>query len=606
MDFINKGLKQVVMLMALVFSVSFAFASVNVLDVSFTENVNEYVTYNPQVAGTGLYFDANENQSYYNLTGEIFIENTHPTEAVERVVLNISNIADIYNVVNSAGKTAYLTEFNTASDYMILTIPDLAAGDNTTFTYNINTSNVAPALNLTTSYSDTKVFAGLPITVTDDLSNNLNASNYPDNCIYDINITQNAMDYNQSGTILNFSFNAASMAGTDSGNAAFSGANRVIDWNVRAASCLNSTQSTDINYEVLTPAGISTANDYQMINSTITYKMNNTISRANLVSIAAISADLDLDFQKYLNTTLTGDNATWRITPEVTSASNILVNLTTVTLWVSTRNGTGTGFTNPSIIDNDTISGAQLLNVLTPNYLINSTLSPWNNSGNGWFFNYTFSSSPIVWMDLTSNIVDDGIQLSNRSITYGNNTIYIKEIYLVTGYWLQISRNITRLADDNYSIFITVTNLGTSPTPSGQIVQVYNFIPNTFALTSPFVYGASTWHSTTNASEVLNDPIYNGTMYQYAINPLNVDGVSLAAFEGGTENDTWTLEYNISGSGEFDFEDLFLTGVDPLHVEEYGSTKALSIDGAYSVLSNSLEVVLGFTALVVAALALLL
>lgn len=601
----NSSINQVkkgFLLLILLFSVIFVNGAANVIDVVVSENVYEYTTYNPNVAGSGIYFDANENESSYTLSGNLTITNTHSTESVNNVVLNISS-ENIYSLAFSTGATGYVTLVDSVNNYSIITVPDLASGASSTFTYSINTTNIAPPLNLTTSYADTKVFAGLPMTVTDTLENSMNSGTYPVNCIYSINITQNAMTADVNGTLYNFTFDSATEAGSDAANVSFDALNRTLTWDVWGGSCFYSTNTTDINYDVLSPATIPVAGDYGIVNSTIRYSVNTSISLLTVSSINAI-LDVDPEFQKYLNNTLSGDNATWRVSAAVNNPTNISINLTEVTLWVSQRNGTGTGFTNPSLIENDTISNTPSTITLTPNFLLNSSTGNWNNTGSEWYFNSTFSSSPIVWMNLQNNIIDDGIQLTDRSITYGDNSIYVKELYIATGYWLQVTKNITRLSEGNYSILVTVLNRGTSPTPTGQVVMVYNFIPNTFNLTSSFAYSASTWYSTSVANETLNDPVYNGTMFQFGLLPAtNPYDSSLAAYGSGPNaNNTWTVEYNISGSGEFNFDDLFLSGVDPLNVQEVGATKALSVESIYGMISAKFEYVLVGVAVVASVL----
>lgn len=574
------------------FSVFLVSGAANIVDVVISENAYEYVTYNPNVAGAGLYFNANENESAYVLNGTITIRNPHSTETVQSVVLNISS-ANLYNLAFSSGSTGYVTLVDTVNNYSIITIPDLGNGATSTFTYLINTTRVAPPLNFTASYADTKVFAGLPLQITDNIQNNLNVASYPINCIYGINITQNAMTATVNGTGYNFTFDSTSEAGTDATNVTFDAQNRTLYWNVQAGSCLNSTNRTDINYNIVSPANIPVAGDYGIINATLKYSINASISRAQISTINAI-LDVDGEFQKYMNNTLTGDNASWRISAAIQNPTNVTINLTQVTMWVSVRNGTGTGFTNPSLIDNDTISGNQLLRTLTPNFLLNSSTSNWNNTGSEWYFNSTFSSSPIVWMNHQNFIVNDGVQLTNRSVSYGNNSIYVKELYVATGYWLQVTKNITRVAEGNYTILVTVLNRGSSPTPTGQVVMVYNFIPNTFNLSSQMVFSSSTWYNTTSANQTLNDTNYNGTMYQFGLLPLtNPYTSSLAAYGSGSNtNNTWTVTYNVSGTGQFQFDDLFLSGVDPLNVQEYGATKSLTLESVYGMISSKVEYVL--------------
>lgn len=574
------------------FSVILVSGAANIVDVVISENAYEYVTYNPNVAGSGTYYDTNENESAYTLNGSIIVRNTHSTEAVQNLVLNVSS-ANIYSMAFVSGSTGYVTSVNTISNYTILTIPDLGAGTSSRFTYLINTTRVAPPLNFTASYADTKVFAGLPLTIYDTIQNNLNSTLYPVNCIYGINITQNAMTANVNGSLHNFTFDSATEAGTDSANVAFDAINRTLYWNVQAGSCLYSTNTTDINYDIVSPADMPVAGDYGIINATIMYSLNASISRAQISSINAV-LDIDGEFQKYMNNTLAGDNATWRISAAIQNPSNVTINLTQVTMWVSVRNGTGTGFTNPSLIDNDTISATPLLRTLTPNFLLNSSTGNWNNTGSEWYFNSTFSSSPIVWMNHQNFIVNDGIQLTNRSVSYGNNSVYVKELYVTTGYWLQVTKNITRTAEGNYTILVTVLNRGSSPTPTGQAVMVYNFIPNTFNLTSTMSFSSSTWYTTSSANQTLNDPNYNGTMYQFGIlAATNPYSSSLAAYgSGANTNNTWSVTYNVSGSGQFEFDDLFLSGVDPLNVQEYGATKSLSLESVYGMISSRVEYVL--------------
>lgn len=596
-------LKSLLAFLVMSLFISSIHAASQVLNVEFNEYVEEDVLYNPLNSPSGEYFDTTEQQRKYNLSGQIFVENTHATQAIQNVLLNVTGISDIYNISQIAGSQGYISEFNITQDYMLIYIPDLGAGSNVTFSYKINTSNITPPLNYTSSYSESRIFSGLPITITDVLENTLNSTAFSDTCIYDINVSQLALGLNSSGTILNSTFVPSSLAGSDAGNVVFSANNRTLNWSVLSSGCLTSGNTTDISYDLRTPTGVNSADDYKIVNSTTNYKFNSTFSGVSLSNSYAL-LDLDLEFEKYLNNTLTGDNATWRITSQAFNPTDINVNLTQVTLWVSQRNGTGTGFTNPALRDSDTITGADLIRSYSPNMLLNSTTGAWNNTGSEWFFNYTFSSSPIVWMDAQNEIIDDGLQMVNRSISYGQNQVYVKEIYIATGYWLQVSKNITRLSDEYFNVKIDVVNLGTSPTPSGQVVQIYNFVPNTFSLNGSIVFSSSPWYTTVSTNETLTDPTYNGTMFQFGLLPSsNPANSSLASYGGSiTQNNSWSATYNVTGSGEFAYDDLFLTGADPLNVQEYGSTQSISVEGVYSTIVAKTEYVLAGVAAVVAML----
>lgn len=192
----------------LILSINTLFAAVNVIDVSINENVYQEVLYNPLKAGGGYWYDSNENQSVYNLSGSVVISNNHPTDAVNDIVINLTGISNIMNFSYGQGSIGYVLEENLTNDNILLLIPDLGPGQNSTFTYNINLSNRAPPLNFSTSYSDSRIFAGLPLTVNDMVENTLNSSEFPNNCIYNITIIQNALTANDS-LLSNFTFDSS-------------------------------------------------------------------------------------------------------------------------------------------------------------------------------------------------------------------------------------------------------------------------------------------------------------------------------------------------------------------------------------------------------------
>lgn len=591
--------KTLIGIFALIMSLQFVAAAVNVVDVEITEDVYQAITFNPLSAGSGSFYGPGEDQTAYTITGKVIVRNNHPTDSVNNVVVNLTGISNTSGLVFDSGSAGVVSSVDVGGDFAILTIGDLANGSNSTFNYTVTATNIEPFLNLEPSYN-ANVFSGLAVSVTDVVENQMNSTLYPENCLYDINIVQDALTLNDSGILRNFTFDNSTLTGGDASNASFSADNRTLTWNFQNSGCLNAGETNNISFDVNSPTAVASAQDYFMTNSTITYSVNTSISRMSVASIGAIT-DLEVSFEKYQVNILNGDNATWQITADVLSQSDITVNLTSVTLWVSQRNGTGTGFTNPSLVDVDTVSGENLTTAYIPNVFLNSSLDAWNNTGSEWLFNYTFSSSPIVWMDLENNVVDDSVQLTDRSITYGADEIYVKEIYVATGYWLEITKNITRLSEASYNILISVANLGTSPTPNSQVVVVYNFLPVLFTLDTPFSFQSSPWYTSEETNTTLNDVVYNGTMYQYGIIPNANPSNSSLDFYGGAanQNNTWSVTYNISGTGEFNFDDLFLTGVDPLNVQEVGATKSLSVENMYKILSAKGEYILSGLAVLI-------
>ena len=75
MEFNFSALKKLILPFMLILTLTAVNAASNVIDVQVTENVYEVVNYDPLTAGSGQYFDANEQQSIYSLNGTIFIIN---------------------------------------------------------------------------------------------------------------------------------------------------------------------------------------------------------------------------------------------------------------------------------------------------------------------------------------------------------------------------------------------------------------------------------------------------------------------------------------------------------------------------------------------------
>ena len=78
-------------------------------------------------------------------------------------------------------------------------------------------------------------------------------------------------------------------------------------------------------------------------------------------------------------------NVTWNVTGNFNVDSNISYLLESYTLWVSKRKVSG-NFTDPSTVDQDTVSGVDLKVQYSPFIIVNST-NPWVSEG--WIFNYT-------------------------------------------------------------------------------------------------------------------------------------------------------------------------------------------------------------------------
>ena len=571
-------------LWAVIFGLLLLAFSANAVSEQILVEMNEYVDqevlYNPLKTGSGIWFDANENQSSYNITGYITVTNTNPDgDVMSDIYISFDNTANMTLPTLDSGRTGTFISNDPSSGGLVLHIPELLNGENSVWIYYVNTTAIRSPLNFTSSYSDSKLLAGDPVTVTDTVQNVFdNASFQIDTCIYGINITQVTVPVDFSGIPQNFYFSPLTTAGTDAGNVSYVLAtNMTQSWNLWGGNCFYKTNTTDINYEIVTPYNIPSTTHYSMINTTLKYSLNNTISHLRLIDIKSIS-EADLNFEKKIvapsHPTLYGSNVTWNVTGYFETGKNITYNLTSVTLWVSQRNVNGS-YTDPNTIDNDTISNATLQVNLTPNAFVNSSLS-WASPS--WLFNYSDVPSPIVWMKGNFTIQNDGVQLINRSVTQNGTDMYIKEIYLILGYWLEIEKNVTSVGTDLYNIKINVHNKGNQVTPADTVVTVYDFVPANYNLSGTMVFQTSPWYTTADANNTVVGE-FNGTLYQFGLLPTGASGLN-TSFDAGpasTENTTWSVEYNVTGYGDYKVMDVFITGLDPQQVDGAGSSKSVIV-----------------------------
>ncbi len=561
-----------------IFGLNLVYSSSQVIDVDINEYIYETVSYNPLLSGSGIWYDNYENQSNYNLYGEINISNLNSVETIYSVYLNFSNFTGITNLTFQNGYTSFVNENSTS---LSVYIPELPPNSWTFLNYTINTSLFSPPLNLTSNYSDVSVLTRGNFIIQDNIGNYLDSSFYSDNCVYNVSLEQRTNSFDLNTSVVNFTFESGSIGGLDSSNVTLVN-DRYLQWDLYNGGCIYSSNETNIFYQVNVP-NITIQDTYSFMNSTIYYSLNSSLSGLSIDSNSAI-LNLNNTLRKRASEWVGSGEAIWEVYGKVQNPSNITINLESVSFWVSTRNSLGGGFTNPADIDSDSQNNETLLIIYTPNSILNSTTGSWDNDPSFWNFNYSLTSSPIVWMDLESTLLDDGIQFGNSKFSYSNDKLYIKQIYVATGYWLELTKDITRLSDETYNIKINLKNLGSSQTPSNQVVLVYNFLPNNFNLESSMVSSTSTWYTTDTASKAINEVNYNGTMYQFALTPTNIYNSSLDANLGSLNSrNTWSVTYNVSGSGEFNLEDLFLAGVDPLQVEGYGGSDSLTSEAFYGV-----------------------
>jgi hypothetical protein len=290
------------------------------------------------------------------------------------------------------------------------------------------------------------------------------------------------------------------------------------------------------------------------------YNIGATASRLGIDSVRARS-EVNFTTSKQVigpQDNTSSRNVTWQSLPAVGTYLNITFTLEKVTLWV-------TSTLDPNIVVGD------LNTTYTPSQQINQTVT-W--AGSAWLFNFTDGSDsvtappPIVWIKPYWIITNTGGQILNQSITQNGTDIYIKYIYVVNGYWLEVNKNVTSTANNSYDIRVWVHNRGNGHTPQNLTVTVYDFIQSNFV-----AYGFSPAYN--NASNVSGQ--FSGVAYQWDVG-LRTNLSTSFAPEGDPSNlDEFYMSYTVNGTGDFKVSDLYIVGLDPRSVDGAGTHEGISV-----------------------------
>lgn len=556
---------------------SFSFATQNSVLVKINEFSTQNMTFNPN---SGWRNNLNLNNS-----GLIEILNINPSgENLSDVYVYLDNASLISNFSLVSGEFANVTKISN-NEYLIH-IPELLNGNFSLLNYTISNFVVSP-LKFNTTYTKNKLFVGDNLSVSDFVENTFNNLSSQNSCIYNISVVESLIPIGNS-SFDTFSYVPATLGGTDSGNVVFSGSNKILNWTVNSNACLNKGSILDINYNVTAPTFIPTSGKYNFSNVVLTYNMNETFSNLRVKDILAISSG-NLTINKKIvapsDPILYGTNVTWQVNGSFVNPTSLNYLLETSSFWVSKRNVDGL-YTNISKIDVDGISGASLKLNLTPNLIVNSS-NPFFSSN--WFFNYSDVPSPITWMSVNFTLANDGVQILNKSFSKSNNSFYSKEVALVSGYFLEIEKNVTSIGNNLYNVKINVKNRGTQATPVGSVVTLYDYLPGNFSQVSSFSYSPSTWFNVVNNSNLVSGGQFNGKLIKWGIVPTNYLNVSFNKGPINNSNNSLSISYNISGSGNYKFTDVFVVGLDPEKVNGAGSSKAIIFKDIYSKIAGFKE-----------------
>lgn len=454
-----------------------------------------------------------------------------------------------------------LTLNDTERQYAILHIPELRAGQATQFDYNVSSVFVDPPLDINTTYTDpefaSKVLAGEAFAVTDTATNLAQVGNL---IIINITIAGLGVETGNATVFETHNFTLHNLSDTgDYANVYGNGTNDRLWYWVTNGGVIPIGQTFNISYYVRAPDTVPTSATYAAVEQNLTYLIEATASNLSLQEVRA-RAEINFTTTKQIiqpQDNLSNNNVTWRSVPSVGTYKDINFTLEQVTLWVtSTR--------DPNIVANN------LETTYTINENINLT-SSW--IGSAWLFNFTDGSSdanppPIIWIKPYWIIQNAGGQIINQSYTVNGTDIYVKYIYVVNGYWLEVFKNVTASGDDQYNIKVHVHNRGNGHTPQNLTVTVYDFIPDDF---TAFNFTPSY----NNASNVSGQ--YTGTAYQWDVGLRTNVSTSFAPNGDSLEWDEYYLNYTVNGTGDFRVSDLYIVGLDPRRVDGASGSEQVTI-----------------------------
>lgn len=476
------------------------------------------------------------------------------------------------NVDDTLESTLEINITDTAFENGVVHIPELQGGESTLFVYNISSVALNPPLSINTTYThpnNRKVLAGESFTINDSVQNTIDIQQN----VTLVNITMRALNVSWNGSIFNFTLhNLSNAAKTDWANVDNS-SERVWSWNANGG-VLGAGENANITYQVKAPDSVPNSGTYPAVRQWLNYYVDTAASNLTLVRADA-RADVNFTVDKRIVGPADNEqnkNVTWRSTPLLSTNLNITFTMTELSLWVTT-----------SLDPNEKTS-------LTKNYTVDAEFNlsqDWTGGSSApWNFNFTDGSGPnapppIIWIKPYWIISNNYNQIQNSSRTVNGTDVYVKYIYVINGYWLEVEKNVTDIGQGQYRINTWVHNKGNGWTPQGMTVTVYDFIPNNFV---PFNFTTTA----NNQSNVTGE--FSGTAYRWDVGLKLPKNASMAPDDGSPGgDDEWNVTYYVNGSGDYIVSDLYIVGLDPQLVDGASASPLISVIAAVS--SHSTEVI---------------
>jgi len=480
---------------------------------------------------------------------------------------------------------------------IVIHIPELRQYNYSVFRYNISCMGQNPSLNIISDYYNyehgftRKVLSGKEWTINQTIRNdNIAQSN-----ITNVNITITAANVTWNSSEFSFYLKNLYPNG-DYLNVHGNGTSNITWWWQPNGGELAWNDNFSIKYNVSAPLSVPFTATYLAIREKTEFQVyDNLLSNLTIDGINA-SARADFDFEKRItkpSDNIENHNVTWEIRPYMTVPVNITYDLNRVTLWVTLNQDptNKTTLTQWGLLEkNYTGSPLKQINITTG----------WGNSSTFWLFNYTDGTNstylpPIVWMKPEFLIANKYAQIVNYTSSISGNDSYYKYIYVVAGYWLQISKNVTNIGEDQYQININVENIGNGWTPRYEKVTVYDFVPNEFGVwnMSPAGYSCALGGSGCSNLSIGNPgDDYYGNSYRWDIDWKGTMNSSLGPKTGpdatGAINYSWSLSYKVNGSGPYRVSELYIVGLDPLKVDGAFTSPIITIISGIQTYTNEI------------------
>jgi len=578
----------------LLFQITFIFSSVNVfadfgthLNVTLLERVYQETTFAEN-------FTLREWQKTCYSEGTLNVTNQN-NETVFDTHLSFTNTGGLStNFTNTAGKWGNQTQ-GQPGETIVIYIPELRQNNYSTFTYNISCMGQNPPVNIITNYSNAdhgynrKVLADHNWTLNQTVKND----NSLNKTITNINISITAVNVTWNDSQFPFELQVLDPVG-DWRNVTGNGtSNTTWYWTPNGGS-LEWQKNVSIRYSARAPRSVPFTATYQAIREVVTFEVDSLLSNLSIVDINA-SGRIDYDFEKRIDQPADNENSynvTWQILPYVSVPVNITYDITQISLWVTEN-------LDPANDTASTIWGKLETNYTgSPLKQINIT-TDWGNSSYHWYFNYTDGTNqanppPIVWMQPEWLISHKWGQIMNYTKSVNGNDVYLKYIYVVHGYWLEVQKNVTNIGEDQYQIDIYVENIGNGWTPNATYVTVYDFIPSEFAWGNmvPTPYACPTGSNCQNLTVGSPGDEFEGMSFRWNIDWKGTMNSSLGPKTGpdatGWTNYSWNVSYIVNGSGPYRVTELYIVGLDPLKVDGAFASPIITIISGIQSYTNEI------------------